>query len=114
MPEKRTNAGAGVTMPASMLSSACRYNAVSTSFEVARGSLASSDENASGARDEEAWEPLHPRQLAHIYIQRAAGFRDHAQRFGIEGDVGQRHAVDLGVDLEAVLALLVIGDGGGD
>ncbi|MGY3075427.1 hypothetical protein ACVWZZ_001798 [Bradyrhizobium sp. LM6.10] len=56
MPEKRTSAGAGVTMPASMCPRGVLYSAVGTSFEIAKNSLASSDENASGASDQVAGE----------------------------------------------------------
>ncbi|SHK04788.1 hypothetical protein SAMN05444159_2273 [Bradyrhizobium lablabi] len=43
-----------------------------------------------GAREKEAGEREHlkPRQRRDDDIDRALGFRDHAQRFGIEGDVG--------------------------
>ena len=39
---------------------------------------------------------------------------DDAQRLGIEGDVGEGQAVDLRVDLDAVLALLEVGNHGRD
>ena len=49
-----------------------------------------------------------------LTVDRALGFRDHAQRLGIEGDVGKPQAGDVGRHPHAVLVLLEIGDRGGD
>jgi hypothetical protein len=39
---------------------------------------------------------LKPRQLADRDVDRGFGFRDHAERFGVEGDVGEPQRGDLG------------------
>ena len=50
--------------------------------------------------------PSQPRQRRDADIDRGLGFRDHAQRLGIEGAVGQPQAGDLGRHPHAVLVLL--------
>src|SRR5205809_394814 len=52
------------------------------------------------------------RQRAHIDVDCAFGLGDHAQHFGIEGDVGEAQLADLSRNPQAVLVLLEIGDHG--
>src|ERR1700687_327475 len=64
----------------------------------------------SGAREKR----LKPRQRRHVDIDRALGHRDHAQRPGIEGDVGKPQAGDFCRHPHAILVLLEIRYRGGD
>src|ERR1700676_5076325 len=51
---------------------------------------------------------LAPRQCRHGNIDRAFGLRDHAERFGIEGDIGRPQAGDFRRHPHAVLVLLKV------
>src|ERR1700686_1233105 len=56
--------------------------------------------------------PLQSRQRRHRNIDGALGFRDHAQRSGIEGDVGKPQAGDFRRHPHAILVVLKIRDRG--
>jgi hypothetical protein len=57
----------------------------------------------------EAASPI--RKLGYRRADGTLGLRDHAQRPGVEGDVGEPQIVDPGLDPHAILALLEVCDG---